>query len=159
MRRRLSFSHLAAGVAQYDSSHKIGRYLHASHRDTHVRVGGCASLFVRVLVPHVARDRWGALSSARNQLRLDELCVSRNASRSYRPINNKPRTTLHVATEQMLAAAAVGCLRVAYVCLIGWSRFRLFRCSIIVHFENKLYYSYILFLHVEDAKNIFLILR
>lgn len=58
---------------------------------------GCAPLLARVLVPRVAGDRWGTLSSARNQLRLDELCVSRNASRSYRPINNKPRTTLHVA--------------------------------------------------------------
>lgn len=92
MSRRLSFSH-----SPWFLSRKLAAALRASQREYNTQVGGCAPLFARVLVPHVAGDRWGTLSSARNQLRLDELCVSRNASRSYRPINNKPRTALHVA--------------------------------------------------------------
>lgn len=71
-----------------------------AHACTYARMHAHVSRRLRISVrPHVAGDGWGALSPARNQLRLDELCVSRNASRSYRLINNKPRTALHVARD------------------------------------------------------------
>lgn len=89
--------------------------------DSHTSVSRrlCASPFARVLVPHVAGDGWGALSPARNQLRLDELCVSRNAPRSYRPINNETANGVTRRAREMPADVGrwvliivAGCLRI-----------------------------------------------
>lgn len=80
---------------------KISRYLYAGVIGTQTythKSESCAPLFARVPVPRTSSEIDEELYLWRiTSYGLDELYVSCNASRSYRSINNKPRTALHVA--------------------------------------------------------------